>query len=491
MKMPIPQDYEPESGLTCFRIHWPDTPHWIGILQGLITSIQLGRIWDEKTGSIIGVQAIGREIEQANLPLVLCSGDSTGEQDTDDEARRITQYVSGSMLEHLFGVDEMTLCGYNPKAFKIEDGTLFVRDFCGDWVSIGGVGYGSSAFEPDAPPIDPIPEGLSSATGCTKATQAATILYNIVQAAFNSADVEDFLWGWYGFADTIRSQVAGINFGDNDLYNMFYQVYALEIAGLENETEDPEIIEHIKCLWAPALSDGPQGITSAEYEEMKTLLSTALRNAIGDSAYEGFGRTMRQAWERGFSAIGVSDIEKITQNLISTGLEDCTCPEIGGSYSGAVWFTGGMTIEQESGTVRVDRVENNGQSIVIAWDKPSGRFMQNDKQATLVTACPENIDSVTFRIYKVDGYRIPADVSGVADESLAPYHYPPMNGNYLLSASPVLGDDYKEYTTTQTVPFKCLSPQFRSLREHPWAVERGAETLKFRITIHAINGVEV
>jgi len=400
MKMPIPQDYEPESGLTCFQINWPDTPYWIGILQGLITSIQLGRIWDEKTGSIIGVQAIGKEIERANLPLTLCNGGSAGDQ-TDDDASRVIQFVSGSMLEHIFGVDEMTLCGYNPKAFKIENGTLFVRDFCGDWVSIGSVGYGSSAFEPDAPPIDPMPEGLGSATACTKATQVATILYNIVQAAFNSADVEDFLWGWYGFADTIRSQVAGINFGDNDLYNMFYQIYVLEIAGLENETEDPIIIEHIKCMWEPALSDGPQGITADEYEAMKPLLSTALRNAIGDSEYEGFGRTMRFAWERAFSAIGAKDIEKITQNLISTGLEDCTCPDID-SYDGVLRFSGVYDAPQHPEWVNSVVVGDNGRYVDISWTTPPG-FSKNEDSFKLFLNVSGSVTDFVLKVSALNG----------------------------------------------------------------------------------------
>lgn len=68
MKFPIPQDWD---GVTWCRwaVCWPASEGWEGFLRGLLTLPQRGWTWDEKTGSILSVQAIGREITAQNLPL--------------------------------------------------------------------------------------------------------------------------------------------------------------------------------------------------------------------------------------------------------------------------------------------------------------------------------------------------------------------------------------------------------------------------------------
>lgn len=69
------------------------------------------------------------------------------------------------------GASEMSLCGYNPKAFKIEENTLFVRDFCGEWVAIGNVVMNSDDPVIELPPeIDNeqtpfFPCGMATALG--------------------------------------------------------------------------------------------------------------------------------------------------------------------------------------------------------------------------------------------------------------------------------------------------------------------------------------
>lgn len=71
MKFPIPDDWDGESWCK-WAVCWPDSEKWRGFLRGLLTLPQRGWTWDERTGSIINVQSIGREITEANLPLVGC-----------------------------------------------------------------------------------------------------------------------------------------------------------------------------------------------------------------------------------------------------------------------------------------------------------------------------------------------------------------------------------------------------------------------------------
>lgn len=70
MKLPIPDDWQ---GEWCnWSICWPDSPSWEAILMGFLTLPQRGRTWDERTGSVRDVQAIGRMITDENLPLWGC-----------------------------------------------------------------------------------------------------------------------------------------------------------------------------------------------------------------------------------------------------------------------------------------------------------------------------------------------------------------------------------------------------------------------------------
>lgn len=68
MKLPIPADWDGESWCR-WAICWPDSEAWEAILRGFVTLPQRGWTWDERTGSIIAIQEVGREITAANLPL--------------------------------------------------------------------------------------------------------------------------------------------------------------------------------------------------------------------------------------------------------------------------------------------------------------------------------------------------------------------------------------------------------------------------------------
>lgn len=68
---PIPNDWN-GTDWACVIIEWPDSPQWMGLLRGLITTPTRGRHWDGTTGSIVDAQAIGLEIQERN-PVTSCS----------------------------------------------------------------------------------------------------------------------------------------------------------------------------------------------------------------------------------------------------------------------------------------------------------------------------------------------------------------------------------------------------------------------------------
>lgn len=62
----IPDDWNPESGeyrLAVFCI--PDSQKWRGLIRAHINHLTYGRAWDEKTGSILDVLEIAREIDES------------------------------------------------------------------------------------------------------------------------------------------------------------------------------------------------------------------------------------------------------------------------------------------------------------------------------------------------------------------------------------------------------------------------------------------
>jgi hypothetical protein len=68
--MPIPNDW-PGTDWACLILEWPNSPQWLGILRGLVTTPARGRFWDGSTGNILDTQAIGLEIEERN-PVAAC-----------------------------------------------------------------------------------------------------------------------------------------------------------------------------------------------------------------------------------------------------------------------------------------------------------------------------------------------------------------------------------------------------------------------------------
>lgn len=72
MRLPIPNDWNEETdgyilGLVCF----PNSLLWRAIVRGQIQVLGYGRLWDEQTGIIKDVQAIGRQIYESFMTCKL------------------------------------------------------------------------------------------------------------------------------------------------------------------------------------------------------------------------------------------------------------------------------------------------------------------------------------------------------------------------------------------------------------------------------------
>jgi len=67
---PIPDDWDGDDW-ACVIIEWPNSPQYMGLLRGLVTTPVRGRFWDGRTGSITDAQTVGLEIQERN-PVTSC-----------------------------------------------------------------------------------------------------------------------------------------------------------------------------------------------------------------------------------------------------------------------------------------------------------------------------------------------------------------------------------------------------------------------------------
>lgn len=141
MKYNIPQDWNPETGSwKNYCISWPDSIEWDAIFFGFLSSMFRGRTWDEKSGYIKGVQAIGRLIWEKNFDPPGCNNDNLCcEPEWMEVIEQLMPIVSN---------------------LKCEDGYLWMERCC-QWVkvcelaAITGDVIPDDYPEPDPPPAIP------------------------------------------------------------------------------------------------------------------------------------------------------------------------------------------------------------------------------------------------------------------------------------------------------------------------------------------------
>jgi len=91
MKSPIPDDWNEESdGYALLLLCIPNSQLWRATVRGRIADIAGGRVWDERTGRVTDVQAIGREIFDS---MAICKLD-----DLLVEFKRLNAILAGEVL---------------------------------------------------------------------------------------------------------------------------------------------------------------------------------------------------------------------------------------------------------------------------------------------------------------------------------------------------------------------------------------------------------
>jgi len=179
MELPIPQDWNGDDWI-CVNVQWPDSPLWVAILQGFLSAATRGRLWSAESGSILAVQAIGRDIWARNVPLVDCDAEGNGgHTGTPDDINEILASL---------GLGESEECGMNC-CLKWIDGVLSIWD-CGAWVPVPGDALTPEdtlgSYPPDLPGIVD-PETLTY-SACGKASALTDVIFRIANAVWEQLD---------------------------------------------------------------------------------------------------------------------------------------------------------------------------------------------------------------------------------------------------------------------------------------------------------------
>ena len=318
MKLPIPNDWN-GTEWDCVEIHIPRSDMWYALLAGAIGLFAQGRFWNEDTGSIAGVQEIGREVVARSMPFVACCGREIPPPD----GKVLAQICGGMIVDEcdeeneFMGVYRLTI---DPKTGRL---VQWLGPCCPAWVEEEDISHyhlqgipGDIGVpilpEPGEPGYPELPELNQNATACDKANALMAMVSGLVDAMTDAAyaSVSPF-----GVMQAARSFAPGVDFGDSSLFEAAGAAMAVVTVGLVEEVEDASFQERVLCAWGTAFSPGEQGISSGEYDTAKSLLDSLAQSYFPYSTYGALAASMQVLWGGVLRAIGRGDAKKITSGL--------------------------------------------------------------------------------------------------------------------------------------------------------------------------------
>jgi hypothetical protein len=487
MKQPIPDDYSPGEGLTCFKVYWPDTPRWVGILQGLLTAVQQGRIWDEKTGSLLEVISIGWEIEQATLPLQLCCEDCNDDQSSE---REVIYVDMGDCLGEC--ELDMSGCSVPYGALRWNNGVLEYR-YCGEWYPVSGVD--GELTEGDAPTTNPPP--VTNPYEDTDLEPEDWSTCGKVSALIDAfIELSDAAWENYEDLTSIeiamRAAVPTATLSRARIYQWPAQIAVLDTVMNQEWWNSQDMIDNAKCLALGMVKPGP----SADGDDVEGVL-----NALAQAMLIKYG-TIPEVYYYSYwwfcrETIGATDCRNIMALGASNTEAECDCPDFSGeeAYDGIIWFTGTGTILQGQGNLTIWRSGNNGKWIELNWYINPGETMRNNDQNQNLNLMGEGtISAITFYIEKCDGVVIPAKVGDIETVDIDPSNYCKLASNpfygktvtYTYTEDRVLAEVNMGGDTVEANVGLTLVT--RGLFQHPWHTGWAGGNQRFRVGIYSVNG---
>lgn len=143
MKLPIP---DTPSQWRCYRVYWPDSLLWDGLLRGMFTQWARGRLWDGNTGNIKDTQAYCQQIADKNIPFNDCD-DCHDCNECAECVTTVTDWIDG----YYQGIEDTMRFITD---LKCENGYLWMLKDC-EWVQVCPLpASAGGALPPDIEPPD-------------------------------------------------------------------------------------------------------------------------------------------------------------------------------------------------------------------------------------------------------------------------------------------------------------------------------------------------
>lgn len=318
----IPGDWNGDDW-TCYAIRWPDTPEFRHLLISMLFSLTRGRQWDDETGSVIDATKDGWAIYDNNTPLAACLNGSG----THEDVREVIRAIGGAI-----GKEDaiMSLCGYNPKAFKIENGSLWVRDFCGEWIEIGALATVASDPIEEPPWVDP--EDDDTWSKCGKAAGYINTIRAICQAAWGAVALSPAEWEGH-----VRAAADWATMGRASLFLTVTNAQVLQVLTDEGTVFDDDRWQRMICLAILGMEDTPV-MTEDErwycYNSMRSVVFSDFGAVVEEDMWafvQNAVDTLGAADGRHAGTVGSADLDA-----------ECDCPEVSSDIDplGVVTFEG-------------------------------------------------------------------------------------------------------------------------------------------------------
>jgi len=374
MRLPIPSDWDGKKW-QCVQIQWPDSPLWFAILNGLIAGLAAGRSWDERDGSILDVQSIGREIWARSIPFQSCSGEII------PPTIPPTSGGGGLWLEEVFEMPCIDLSSMID--ISRGDGHLWVLDGCCNWVDLGEFGGQSEeliTIPPGETQDPPIPF-----SACGKADSIVNVIYAVALALWGATSEEP-----WNYVNAVKSAVSPVTVKAKYVIEGIFLAASLKGTGFtEEEIFDDLSKQAIVCRLARTLAADTGALSAANISAIETAFNQNLEFEVA-------------LFSAAVKAIGTSQLSNISMAGQLNQEADCDCPELVPPVSpptdSGPWFTGQIIKSSGEGVVAFTSLNASMRKIGLRWLVPAPGFASTDWIGYIMMTTPVALTSVTFKL---------------------------------------------------------------------------------------------
>lgn len=336
----------------------------------------------------------------------------------------------------------MSLCGYNPRAFKIENGTLYVRDFCGEWVAIGEIG---STAKPEIDDTLTWPEE-SEYSACGKAGAIVDLIKSVSEYIWDQRD-NDPVTAW----TNVNALFPGImSMG----YTLNAVLAAVEIQVAQAATDGwygPDLFDEstwqaILCALAAKLDDTETLPDKDKLFDMVVSLIDAQwpLDILAQTFYYNV-----------LKAIGANDIRNQGLGGATDTARDCGCPYIYGpgtsfptengwylsqEYVARVYCTGAYNTKLCNKVINTH--EAFGVVYTLTWDEPDAwdaKRMSATSAGCTTYSLSAWGDTSDHLEYEAQGHKFACGHADVLDELLGSGNYTQQSSAYGEDTDPATG----------------------------------------------------